>query len=369
MIDMSATAAELVKGSYTTFVSVESWLGDQLLTDDIPVIGATEEGDRSLRVPERMTLSVPREAGGVSWVPVTPDAPLGAYGQQLRVSLGVGLSNGDVEWLNRGWFVVNSSSLDGDVVTVECLGLLALVDEATLITEYQPGAGATMGTVLRDLLEPGVTVNLDAAPASMSVASVASWSDNRLDAVLSVLDAWGADGAVDESGTFSVVDAGAAHSVVGSVDDGADGVALSWAGSSSRDGAFNYVVVKGTYPDTAGAQAGAEIIATAYDLTEGSPFKYGGDFSPYPVPYTYASPLLTTKQQCQKAARTILARLKRTASKRIDCTIIPNPAVQLGDYLSVTSSRLGLTDQTCSVEALKLPYTPGDPMSLTLRTV
>jgi hypothetical protein len=369
MLDMSTIAAGAVTGSYVLRCRAESWLGDRLLSGDIPIIEATEEADRTLRVPERLTFTVPRSYLGIDYAPVTTDAPLAAFGQRVHASVGVELANGAVEWLDRGWFLINSSTVGADTISVECLGLLALVDEARFITEYQPASGATLGDVLRAILEPGVTVNLDDAPAPHSASSVVSWGDNRLDAVLSVLDAWGADGQMDASGTFYVTDAEATPAgPVLALTDSDGGTVIDWAGAGGRDGAFNFVVAKGTYPDGT-TNAGAEIIATAYDDDPESPFRYGGDFSPYPVPYIYASPLLTTKAQTQKAARTTLARLKRTASRTLTASAVPHPGLEAGDRVTVTSARLGLTGQLCVIEAISLPYTPGPAMRLTLRTV
>jgi hypothetical protein len=366
---MTTVAAGAVLGSYVLRCRAESWLGETLLSDDVPIIDATEEVDRTLRVPESLTLTVPRTFDGVDWAPTEPDSPLAWYGQKLHASLGVELANGEIEWLDRGWFLINSVENSGDTLKVECLGLLALANEARLVTEYQPRTGATCGEVIRALLEPGVPVNLDDAPPPQPASSVVSWSDNRLDAVASVLDAWGAQGKMDSSGVFYVTDIEATPPApVMALTDGDGGTVVDWAGAGSRDATYNYVVAKGTYPDGT-TNAGAEIIAVAYDDDPASPYRYGGDYSPYPVPYFYSSPLLTTKDQTSKAARTTLARLKRTASRIISASAVPHPGLEAGDRVTVTSSKLGLTDQVCVIEALALPYTPGSPMDLTLRTV
>ncbi len=130
MITMSNLAAAAVTTAAASIRSlrVEAWLGDELLADDVPVTSATEDGDASLRVPERLTLAVPALDGVTSWIPTTAGAPLGAFGQRLRVLLGVDVGAGAVEWINRGWFVLNTAATEDDVITVEALGLLALVD-------------------------------------------------------------------------------------------------------------------------------------------------------------------------------------------------------------------------------------------------
>ena len=89
MLEMSETALAVVQQDFKMQVRAESWLGGQLLADSIPIATGEESRDRSMAVPERITLTVPRRDRGVQWDPLTPDHPLAAYGQQLRIDYGV----------------------------------------------------------------------------------------------------------------------------------------------------------------------------------------------------------------------------------------------------------------------------------------
>jgi hypothetical protein len=373
MISMSSVAAAQVTTAPVSirYVRIESWLGDLLLSDDVPCTGASEDQDASLRVPERLTFTVPALDAVYSWVPTSFASPLGAFGQRVRASLGIEIDNGQIEWVNRGWFVINTSSTDGDAVTVECLGLLALVDEAVLANEYQPAAGQGIAAMLRDLLEPGITINDDAAPPDRVAPATITFSDNRLDAVLSILDAWPATAAMDPGGFLAITDppplATAAAAVLHLTDDGG-GTVINYGGSVTREGAFNAVVAKGQYPDADATRAGQEILATAADTDPNSPYRLGGPFSPYTVPYGYASPLMSTPLMVTKAAISTLRRLRRAASLTLRVTAAPHPGIQLGDVVTLTSARLGLNGAVGTIDAFTLPYHPdGGPMALTVR--
>lgn len=344
MIALSDLAASLLTRSYQLSVRVESWLGDELLSADVPVEYAAEETDRAQRVPERVTLTVPRLSRGESWSPVADDHPLAANGQRLRVQLGVGLGNNVMEWFTRGWFVIQKSDPKGDDIQVEALGLLSLIDEARLVSPYQPSG--TLASALRGLVEPALTVVVSAALTDRSVPAGINYDEDRLGALLELLDAWGADAHVTEEGYLYVYPAGPSLTPVLELTDGVGGTVIEATGTSTRDEARNAVVARGTASD------GTQVQGVAYDLT--GPKAYGGPFNPLPVPYFYESPLLTTQSQAQQAAHTILSRLKRSTSKEYVVEMVPHPGLQTGDTVDIeTEGYSGLA----VVEALGLGYT------------
>lgn len=354
---LGAAATGALAGSYRYAVRVESWLGGTLLDDDVPVHGGGEETDRTLRVPERVTLRVPRVANGVNYSPVADDHPLAANGQRLRVQLGVAAARGDYDWLQRGWFLVQESRALGDTVTVTAVGLLALIDEARLVSPYQPSG--TLVSTLRGLVEPALTVDVDALLVDRAVPAAINFDDDRLTGLNEVIDAWPADAYVTPDGYLAVVPDTQSLTPVLALTDGTGGTVVTAAGNSTRDGAYNAVVARGTASD------GGQVQGVAYDLS-GGPKAYGSQFNPLPVPYFYASPLLTTVAQCNKAAASVLARLQRQTAQAFDVDSVPDPRVQVGDVVTITTA--DYTDLLCSVEVVKLPYRPdGGTMTLALR--
>lgn len=361
MLDMSTTALEVVQGSYTMQMRAESWLDGQLIADSIPIGDGGENRDRSLAVAEQISLTVPRRAAGVDWDPGTdPAHPLAAYGQQLRIDYGVDVG-GRIEWINRGWFLITESSADGDTVSVSCQGLLTLIDEAKLLTPFQPGTGDTLGTIIRGLVEPALTVQFDGALTDRAVPLGMQWDTDRLGAVTEVLDAWGAEANVTADGYLyvaPVLDVGAPVQVI--TDDRDTGTVVRWQGATSRDAAFNVVLAQGE------DGAGNQLQGVAYDGAGDSPFRYGGPFSPFPVPYTYQSSLLTTVAQCRTAAAAQMRLLRRQAFRKLLVTMVPHPGLIPGDFVSVTGA--GLTEALAVIEAMSLPYSPGE-QSLTVRVI
>lgn len=361
MLDMSATALAVVQGSYTMDIRAESWLGGLLLADSIPVSDGTENRDRSLSVPEQITLTVPRREGGYDWDPGTdPAHPLAAYGQMLRIDYGVDVG-GSFEWINRGWFLITESSTDGDTVSVSCQGLLTLIAEANLISPFQPSSSDTLVSVIRALVEPALTVSFDGTLIDRAVPLGMQWDSDRLGAVTEVLTAWGTAERVTEDGYLliePVSDAGA--SVLSISDDPQTGTVVRWQGATTRDSAFNVVVAQGEDSN------GNQLQGVAYDSDGTSPYQYGGNFNPLPVPYSYQSSLLTTVAQCRTAAAAQMKLLRRQAFRKLGVTMVPHPGLIPGDIVSVTGA--GLTSARCAIESLSLPYSPGE-QTLTVRVL
>lgn len=346
MIEVPPLVTDVLAGpAFQLLVSVSSWRDGELLATDVPIAAALEEGDRGQRVPERVTLTVPRYDRGETWAP-GQDAghPLAANGQRLNVRLGVGTSAGLVEYFGRGWFLIDAAEADGDTVEVTAVGLLRLVDEARLVAPYQPTG--TLGSTLRGLIEPGLTVDLTDAPTDRSVPTGINYDEDRLGAVLELVDAWAAEATVTEAGYLAIEPAAVPTVAVASVSDSGSAASIvRCTGSSSRDQGFNVVVARGTASD------GGQVQGQAYDTTSNR--AYGSPWSPYPVPYFFASPLLTTNAMCEAAARTVLARLQRGAGAEFTVEMVPNPTLQVGDaLLLITDDFEGLV----TIERLQLPY-------------
>lgn len=351
MLPMSSTAQGVALRSYTMSMRVESWLGGQLLADDIPVSDGTETRDRSLAIPEQVSLTVPSSDRGTVWTPLNTDDPLAAYGQQLRISFGVDIGGGQMEWIPRGWFLITDTTTDGATVTVQAAGLLTLVDEAKLASTFQP-AGGLMATV-RALVEPALTVHFDPALSDRAVPAGIEWDTDRMEALGDVMTAWPAQYEVTSDGYLLVepVTADSGTPVL-DITDGDGGTVIRWQGESTRDGAFNMVIASGEQAD------GTQIQGVVYDTDGVSPYRIGGPFNPLPVPYSYDSSLLTTVDQCRAAAAAQLIQLRKTAAHTIGAVIVPHPGLVTGDIVSVTGE--GFSNLLCVVDQISLPYSPNE---------
>lgn len=353
----------LASPAFVYRLNVESWLGGTLLASSVPVSSGGEETDRSLNVPERVMLTVPRVKNAFDWTPTSATHPLAAKGQRLHVKLGVGLSQQRTEWFARGRFLIEDSEPDGNSVRVAAVGLLELIDEARLISPYQP-TGTFVSTV-RGLVEPALTVLIDGSLTDRAVPGSINFDEDRLAGLATTLDAWPASASVDPEGYLRLAAPSQSTVPVLSLVDGSGRTVIDAGGGSTRQGGANAVVARGTAPD------GSQVQGSTF-ITSG-PSAYGGPYNPLPVPYFFQSPLLTTIDQCNAASATIAARRQRLQSREFRVQMVPNPTVQAGDVVALTSARLGLSAEPCTVERLTLPYAAPDgqmpAMELTVRTI
>lgn len=360
MLDFSDEAVSVLASSNISYyVRAEAWLGDDLLME-LPsdaIIKATESVDRSLNVPEQLLLTVPRIYDGVDLSPYADDSPLAANGQTLRIEVGVGLGFGQIEWVQRGWYVIYDSEVQGDTVEVEAKGLMQWILEARFITPFQPSGSIT--DTVRKLVEPALTVVFDTSLTDRSVPSGVNYTDDRLESLNSVLDAWPAVGYVNSDGDFFVTSATPSQTPVKTLSEFTGGTVIKTVGGSSREGAYNAVVARGT--DTNGNVVQGNV---AYDVTTAR--SINGFFNPLPVPLYFESPLLTDVNSATQAAKTRLDNIVRQTTKAYEVTLVPDPSLEAGDTV-LLESRFGQSLGT--IETLSLPYTPnsGETMTLIVR--
>ncbi len=359
MITISDQAAtSLLGGNQRRAIRVESWYGATLLDDDVPVRTGREDVDRSSNVPERLTLSVPRLANGIDYAPTEITSPLAANGQMLRVLVGVGLSNGMWEWLQRGWYVITDAEPRGDVVEVQAAGLLFKIHEARLVSPFQPSG--TLKSAIRSLVEPALTVQFDVTLTDRAVPASITYDDDRLGAFNAILTAWPAEAEVMPEGQLYVKKVATPSVSVLDLTDGQGGTVVRAHGNSTRDGVYNAVVAQGMTAD------GQIVRGVAYDTT--GPRRYGGPFNELPVPLYLDSPLLTTNEQAQTAAQTRLTTLRRKTFREFDVELAPHPALRAGDAVTLTTDYLDSV--LCTIEGMTLPLSSGGgPMFLQVREV
>jgi hypothetical protein len=343
-------------------VRVSSIYGD-VVVDGVPVVSGELSASEGQRVPERLTLQVPVRDRGQVWEPVSPTDPLNAFGQILEVTYLVKRAGGlaDVE-VPLGQFRIQAWDAGRDVVNVDAVGLLQIVEDARLTVPSSPAAGMTYVQAVEFLVEGLLPLEFDGVTDS-SIAQVVQWDDDRLGAILDLLDTWGARAYVDSGGVLTVAPVPDFDGpAVVAWRDGAAGTVVSAPRAGSRDGVYNAVVVSSSASDLSDYQQ-TIAQATAYDRS--SAVRWDGPYGH--VPYFHSSPLIRTAAEAERTAATILQRVTRFAATR-EVTAIPDPRVELGDIASVVTVEAGgVTSLTGEVLGYRLPLTAAQgPASYTV---
>jgi hypothetical protein len=343
----------------------------RVLARDLPVDIGREEGDRSLRVPERVTLQIPKRINGQEWTGDGYDSPIAPYGQRVHIKVGIDLGADGYEWINRGEFLLHDSDLSGPTVTIVAVGLLALHEEARLVSPFKPTG--TVFSCIRKLVEPGLTVVKHPDVVDHAVNAGLAFDDDRLGCILTLCQSISARPMVNPAGYLDILPGDQPNPEVG-YQDGAYLMRFhdpSWtyqrpsvvdvATSASRDGIINAMVVRGE------TSAGLPVQGVAYDQS-GSPGSFGGPFNPMPVPEYFYSSVVPTKGIATLVARTMLNRRLAPYRRSWQLKSVPIPFYQVGDHAEYYYGQGDETYASTEVESLVMPYTAASgPMEMTIR--
>lgn len=315
--------AELVATSHRVTTSVDSWRGGVLLAGAIPLTDGRLIEKADQRVPERVTLQVPRfDAAGRDLHPGTdPLAPLAANGQRVRITNTLHAPEVEAP-VQLGWFHIVDWESDGDTIEVEALGLLNVVDEYRLLAPTSPPVGATFKSEIKRLLEGTLPLYFEPGLVDRAVPRSMAWQDDRLGALIELAQAWPAHMFVDEAGVCTYappLDAAAAADVELAERLGTVVVARD---SGTRDGIANIVVARGEDSSDAARPA---VAAIARDTAVGSPTAADGPYGN--VVEFLASPLLTTTARALAAAETRLSR-RLLLARSVPMDTLPDPRLR-----------------------------------------
>lgn len=319
---------EVLSGTCGWAPVVSSWLGGRLLDAEIPVRRGRVVAQVGQKIPERLTLTMPRFDGLRDMRPGDQvDHPLARYGQELQVSIIVSSSVDTDTWETRiGRFLITDWD-DGDDGTIQVVaaGRLRRVDDAKLTRPTQPAAGSTLMSEARRLLPPGVSAGFDPALVNRACPTGMAWSEDRLGALQEIADAWPALLRTDEWGQVQYRRPLPAVPVpVLTLRDGARGTLASAGRADTREGAYNEVVARSS-------AAGVEDVQAIAQQTSG-PMAVSGEYGP--VTKLWSSPLITSTAMALASARTMLANSILPATS-VPVRCVPDPRIDLDDPVEV----------------------------------
>lgn len=366
-------ANELITGSRVGWgLRVESWQRGfgaefpppEILAESVPIESGTLDWDSSDTVSGQLTFKVPADN---EWVPRRTTDPLNAYGQQLRVMAQLerpGNASVPCE-VPLGWFKIESTVPDGDLLTVKARDPRMILQDARFLAPWSSRPGETFIGVIRRMIDYMVPVWFaPTAEAIDRVCPVRTWDRERIDALQDLLNAWPANARMDESGVMVV---SATYPGLPIPDftfrDGETGTVISAIPERDNSQGFNAMVASGTGAD------GQPVWSAAF-VDPPHPMYYGNAFTGYGPygrkPGFYTSDLLTTSAQCRAAAVSMLEKAMRrqAITWKVECA--PDPRVEVGDPCAlVWGEGDNLTVTGGWVEKIKLPATATDgPMVL-----
>lgn len=332
----------------------ESELGTLYVNDGSVDCDGTRDG--ALR---SLSLTVAPDPEAFAW--------LATAGAEIRVSRGLRLAAGD-ELVPLGVFVLDADleeAADG-TLTVSAADRSMRISRARWADPYTVPAGSNVGTAIGELLEacwPGVPLGISLAAVEQTTGAALTyldgadsdpWKDARALAASAGLDLY-----FDGNGEAQVREAPDPESspVTATYYAGDTAIVLSSTRTAKLTRLYNGVIVTAE-----GSGVGTPKRGEAWDEDpESATYAYGPMGR---VPLFYSSPLLTTQEDVDSAAETMLARVKRPI-EQVAFELAANPAHEAFDVIELVdeagAARRFLLDQ------VTIPLTAGGTLAATAR--
>jgi hypothetical protein len=357
----------VARGTQRLSVRVDAYRGGVLLASDLPVDvdGSSIRADGSAEVRRTLDLVI----GDPSLVPTSASDILTPNGTELHVFQGFKYPDDTVERVPTIVARIDKpATAFGGQVKVSAADRSRAVAEDQFITSSQSVAGATVVAEITRLIQSALsTATVTDLTGSATVCPRTSWEPgtSKWAAVQELAVAIDADVAPGPDGTFWIrPQPDITDPPVLTMNIGESGQIVEGEEEWDREGVFNAVIARGERTD-----GSAPVSGSAYDLDAASPTYWNGSFGHRPK--FYSSPLLTTISACNAAAATMLAK-SITPARSISVECIPNPALDIGDVVSlIIPGAAGSVDlsrsETHIVHAFTLPIGLG-LMSVTFRS-
>jgi hypothetical protein len=289
------------------------------------------------------------------------------YGSTFTLWRGIRFADGTEELVPLGRYYVEEVSWSPDLIALSVSGVdqAALVDRAPITVPSTVASDSTikvLSSLLRDIWLPH-SVTLPAPDTGLMVvhpsvvdAPVVDYevADERWANVSDLAQAIGAEVYPDDSTSRWRVDPipnPATAVSVHTVQPGRGGTLISYDRAQSREGLYNFVIVRGDTLDG----GDVPVYAIAQDLDP---------FSPTSVPVIgrvveeYESSALLSNAACQVVADAMLNE-RRGLSATLSLSVVPNPALRPGDAITVDFADGRVTEKHL-IDSLTIPLGAGD---------
>lgn len=333
----SANLTEVLKGSFSTRLIVDSFYGAERTKTDLPPLSWELRWDSQARIKSSGSLTVvytPEVSESLS--PSSLTDPLAPFGQEVNLLLEVSAGEfKETVQLGRYRIVAVPDARDsyadhsgqtitvGSVVEMTLQDRLVSVERAGFRSEQSPPSLASCWAEIQRLTGMQVLRSVADAVIPASVVYEAT-QGGRLKAVEALADVLGGVPYATPDGAVSILP-DEWGDVVAELVLGAEGTILDVAHSMESDGVYNEVV--GNFED-----ADRNPIYAVAAITNG-PLAITGPYGAY-TRY-YSSSFVKTQAAAQSAVDAILTQVSSVQTYRVPVQCIVNPLVEDGDVVSV----------------------------------
>lgn len=325
--------------------------------------------DRTADVRRRCTVTCADRTGTIT--PTSADSVLTPFGTMLKLYRGVRFADGSgTEVKPLGVFMLSKASVKDQVggspdISLEGYDLSRTIRRAKFTDVYTVATGTNVVQAIKDLITRTIPdVQFDSITSAMTVPSPLVYDVNS--------DPWDAIGDLASSVGCEVFFSATGRAVIAPPVDldhlsapdftyieGKGNTMLDLSVVYTDEPGYNGIVLTGSSP----ADDAPPVRSIVWDSEPTSPTYHLGPYGE--VPQFITDQNITTQEQCDAAAASLLAQLIGFSSQ-LSITAGVNPALDVNDVVAVRRRRSGIDDRY-AVDALSIPLKAAGTSSLTLR--
>lgn len=372
MIPVSAEFLDALSSSQQVSVRADLRKAGVTLYSGLPVTSGSVTVTRTQVASRRLDCVLAPELPLPNYLvePVYTGSLVGVFGHEVKLYWTLHFAGGGSESVPLGVFRIDK--IDGSLVDDQPVSLSASSHESYVVDDVFIAPRTLSGPSTQSLIAALLTESMSGDEVVMAASRDARVpttpvSGSRWDAIKLLADSIAATVRCDAFGRFVVSDAPTLDSQpVWTVKAGSGGVLVQAGGSSDRSQVRNAWVVQGGSPSS----DSTSIQGVVYDDDPTSPTLYGdpADGAFGRCPGVKSMPTFTSVEQCQHLGRTLLAQ-STGASTSLDLSLVPNPALEVGDVIDVIPD---MSDPAGSVrrhmvDSINFDLTPGGGFAVQTR--
>jgi len=311
------------------FVVAPGQTGTTPTGTEIPILDGNVQLDATAQI--RSTLDLTTDGTG-EWPNQVSDL-FTPYGNEVFVRVGMVFGGGVTEWVSLGYFRIFDVGQDeapNGPLRISGQDRMSGIVDARLVQPQQFLATATYGAVVTSLVQevfPTAVITWDDLSYTDALGRAVIAEEDRFEFLDDLIKSKGKIWYWDYRGYLVIKDVPPEDDPVWDVNAGENGVLVSLSRELSREGVYNGVVAYGDALDNV-----TPARAVAVDNNPTSPTYWNGNFGK--VPRFYSSPFITTINQAQSAANSLL-RQKLGLPYNVDFSAVPNAALEPWDPVAV----------------------------------
>lgn len=346
--DPEKWARSLASGGILT-CRIELWQGSTLLTAGADFIdGAVTDDWVIAGVRRSLSMTVPPSRAWLRW--------LAMDSVEVRPFLGVRYSRLSSDECPMGRFPVPpvDRKLPADAITITANDYAGWIADADFVDTPVPRPAGRIVDAIRWLVRGAGLPDPINRSTAMERSGRVLLDQTRIDALTDAAKSIGVEVTMDRLGRPVIVDALAIDDPTSTILTGGGGTAVGVTITPDVSKVYNVVSVKSS---ATGVEFPAQVARIEWEGHPAHPYRFAGGSRSRPHIRTlhYASPLLRTPAQAQRAAQSILAR-KSGAARTTTYAAFPDPSRDAGDTAegaTMTGSEVVQLDQVVH------PFRPG----------